>query len=96
MSGGDYVDAVMRGVQGTPEKTPVVRFRPLSLRLGVAGTSRVKQADRVCGNIVKAGMAVAKIIEFYIPSDFRKTGKWIPPSQRGKLIEFVPATRRSA
>lgn len=39
-------------------------------------------------------MAVAKIIEFYIPSTFHRTGKWIPPEQRGKIIEFVPEMRR--
>jgi hypothetical protein len=39
---------------------------------------------------------VAKIIEFYIPSSFRKNGKWIPPEQRGKIIEFPPATKKSA
>jgi hypothetical protein len=39
---------------------------------------------------------VAKIIEFYIPSSFRKNGKWIPLEQRGKIIEFPPATKKSA
>jgi hypothetical protein len=28
------------------------------------------------------------VIEFYIPARFRTHAKWIPPSQRGKLIEF--------
>ena len=34
-------------------------------------------------------MAMAKMIEFYIPDKFRKqTGKWISPEQRGKIIPF--------
>jgi len=33
-------------------------------------------------------MAMAKIIEFYIPSSFRKNIKWVPADQRGKLIQF--------
>jgi hypothetical protein len=28
------------------------------------------------------------VIEFYIPARFRTRTKWIPPSQRGKLVEF--------
>ena len=32
------VDAIMRGVQGSLEKTQVERFHPLSVRVGVAGT----------------------------------------------------------
>jgi hypothetical protein len=31
---------------------------------------------------------MAKIIEFYIPNNFRWKGKWIPPEDRGKIIEF--------
>jgi hypothetical protein len=41
-------------------------------------------------------LIVAKIIEFYVPSTFRRNGKWIPPEQRGKVIEFVPETKKSA
>jgi hypothetical protein len=39
---------------------------------------------------------VAKIIEFYIPKTFRKSGKWVPPKERGKIIEFVPETKKTA
>lgn len=39
---------------------------------------------------------MAKIIEFYIPVSFRKKGAWIPPEQRGKVIEFPPAQKKSA
>lgn len=44
----------------------------------------------------KAGVIVAKIIEFYVPSTFHKSGKWIPTEQRGKVIEFVAETKKSA
>lgn len=40
------------------------------------------------------GVAVAKIIEFYIPSSFRKSEKWIPPKERGKIIEFAAETTK--
>jgi hypothetical protein len=32
---------------------------------------------------------MAKIIEFYVPSGFRKKiTKWVPPEQEGKVIAF--------
>ena len=42
------------------------------------------------------GGYMAKIIEFYIPQDFRKVSKWLPPSERGKVLEFPLAVRKSA
>ena len=46
----------------------------------VTPNSRSKQAP--------GGGDVAKIIEFYIPSSFRRSSKWIPENERGKIIEF--------
>jgi hypothetical protein len=39
---------------------------------------------------------VAKVIEFYIPKNFRKSVKWILPEERGKIIEFALAVKKSA
>jgi hypothetical protein len=39
---------------------------------------------------------MAKVIEFYVPERFRKTRPWIPPEQRGKVIEFPSAEKKSA
>jgi len=36
---------------------------------------------------------VAKVIEFYIPNTFRKSMKWVPGGQRGKIIEFASQTK---
>jgi hypothetical protein len=44
----------------------------------------------------KAGMTVAKVIEFYIPSNFRKSVQWVSPEQRGKIIEFPSPIKKSA
>jgi hypothetical protein len=41
-------------------------------------------------------VVVAKVIEFYIPAGFRRKFKWIPPEQRGKMIEFRADLRKSA
>ena len=40
--------------------------------------------------------AVAKIIEYYIPESFRKKAAWIPPDQRGKIIQFPVPEKKSA
>jgi len=39
---------------------------------------------------------VAKIIQFYVPSTFRRSAKWVPAEERGKVIEFVPERKKSA
>lgn len=31
---------------------------------------------------------MAKVIDFYIPATFRKTPRWLPSEERGKVIEF--------
>jgi len=33
---------------------------------------------------------------FYIPNNFRKSGKWIPQENRGKIIEFTLAAKKTA
>jgi hypothetical protein len=39
---------------------------------------------------------MAKIIEFYIPQSVRKVSKWLLPNERGKVLEFPTAVRKSA
>jgi len=36
---------------------------------------------------------MAKVIEFYIPQSFRRTTKWVPDVQRGKILELRPQTK---
>lgn len=31
---------------------------------------------------------MAKVIEFYVPNNFRRRLKWVSPEQRGRVIEF--------
>ena len=38
---------------------------------------------------------MARIIEFYIPG-FHKPVKWMPPAERGKVLEFPAEVRKSA
>ena len=39
---------------------------------------------------------MAQVIEFYIPARFHTPVKWIPPAERGKVLEFPAAVRKSA
>jgi hypothetical protein len=40
---------------------------------------------------------MAKIIEFYVPTNFRKKpSKWVPPEQLGKVIQFSSPQKKSA
>ena len=39
---------------------------------------------------------MAKVIEFYIPKNFRKPLRTVAQTQLGKIIEFCPQTKRLA
>jgi hypothetical protein len=39
---------------------------------------------------------MAKVIEFYIPKNFKKPLTTVDQPQLGKIIEFHPQTKRSA
>jgi hypothetical protein len=39
---------------------------------------------------------MARVIEFYVPKNFRKPLKWALALHRGKIIEFCAQTRKSA
>jgi len=40
--------------------------------------------------------AMAKLIEYYVPDNFRKSTRWIPPEQRGKVIQPLAVKKKSA
>jgi len=39
---------------------------------------------------------MAKVIQFYVPKDFRKPLRWTRQVQYGKVIEFRSQTKKSA
>jgi hypothetical protein len=41
-------------------------------------------------------IVMAKVIEFYMPKNFRKPLRTAAQPQLGKIIEFYPQTKRSA
>ena len=52
--------------------------------------------SHVVGAMKYFGGHMAKIIEFYIPQSFRKVSKWFPSAERGKVLAFALAVRKSA
>jgi hypothetical protein len=68
------------------------------MRMGVAGIwilpSGLGESRNERSNA--GDQSVANVVEFYIPTTFRKRMKWTPPEQRGKLIEFYPSAKKSA
>jgi hypothetical protein len=41
-------------------------------------------------------MDVAKVIEFYVPNNFRRRVKWVSPERRGKILAFGTANSPAA
>jgi hypothetical protein len=31
---------------------------------------------------------MARVIEFYVPQGFKPMAQWVPPGQRGEIVEF--------
>jgi hypothetical protein len=45
---------------------------------------------------VSEEVIMAKVIEFYVPKNFRKPLKWAAALQCGTIIEFYSPTKKSA
>ena len=84
------MDAILCCLQGSLEEISSVRFRTLSMWMGVGRYSR-SQFRCVGGEQAEGlGIAVAKLIEFYVPESFRPRRSEVPAEDRGKVIEFRP------
>jgi len=55
----------------------------------------VFKAIAVLGGWIKE-VAMAKVIEFYIPKNFRRPMKWVRELQCGRILEFRTQTKKSA
>ena len=65
--------------------------------VSAGGNGRVACSKAPKRNLeMKDGPTMAKVIEFYIPSTFQKSGKWISPKNRGKIIEFPLTSKKAA
>jgi hypothetical protein len=66
------------------------------LRLRISVRDRCGWIGRAIGIREIKDVIMAKVIEFYIPTRFRRPLKAAPPVQFGKLVEFCLPTKRSA
>jgi len=41
-------------------------------------------------------IVMAKVIEFYVPQNFKNSLKWVPQLDLGKVIEFRTPAKKSA
>ena len=57
---------------------------------------RTKWRSRAHRNSRGQGESMAKVIEFYMPNNFRKAFRAVAQPQLGKIIEFCPQTKRSS
>jgi len=72
-----------------PGDSPSESFRKTSLAGGMLSLLSHQAEEHIGG-------CMAKIVEFHIPQSFRKISKWLPPNERGKVLEFPAAVRQSA
>jgi hypothetical protein len=70
---------------------PAIRRRIVRFALRVMG---IMKTIAVPGAIEE--IAVARVIAFYVPTNFRKPLKGVPKFQPGKVIEFCSQTKKSA
>jgi hypothetical protein len=46
--------------------------------------------------LIREEVVMAKVVEFYVPKNFRKPSKRAPELHYGKIIEFCSQTKKSA
>jgi len=39
---------------------------------------------------------MAQVIKFYIPDRYKKNSRWVPPEQKGKLINFPTSEQKKS
>ena len=57
----------------------------------------VLRSRKIRSGSTKRGWVVARVIEFYVPQNFKPKRQWVPADERGKVVEFPqPAAKKSA
>ncbi len=83
-------------------KALMMKLRLSAVGVGGSGTGRAIQNDDIvvdqdAGILQDEGEAVmARVIEVYIPTNFRRKVASVPQSQPGKVIEFFLLAKKSA
>jgi hypothetical protein len=79
-------DGFVAGRRMTAIHSKIVRFalRVIGIMQGIEAPGAIEE------------VAMARVIAFYVPNNFRKPLNGVPKFQRGKVIEFCPQTKKSA
>ena len=85
------MDAILCRLQSFVEKVTLVRFRALPVWVGVGRVTRSQFSDLGTRAKLKGGnTTMAKVIEFYVPDNFRDLPPEAPQGHRGKILIFRP------
>lgn len=85
------MDAILCRLQSSAEKIAPMRFRALPMWVGVGWRTRSKLGCLGSNEPTEGlGLIVAKLIEFYVPENFRMPALQVPAKHPGKVIEFHP------
>ena len=84
------VGAILCCLQNVIEEISSVRFRAVPMWLGVGRYSGSQFRGMGGEQAEGLGTAVAKLIEFYVPENFRPRVSEGARENRGKVIEFRP------
>lgn len=85
------MDAILCRLQSFIEKVPFVRFRALSMWLGVGRGTRSRFSVVGARTKLKSrDTSMGKIIEFYVPDAFHNLPAEVPKERCGKVIVFRP------
>jgi hypothetical protein len=59
--------------------------------MGVAQGHGLRAAGKHGPKKREGRYSVAKVIEFYVPNNFRRRVRWVSPERRGRVLEFGAA-----
>jgi len=78
----------MRCLYGTHDKAPIIRFCPLSVQVGVTGFPTLnadhKRLSAEFSQDRRGGFVMARVVEFYITTSFRRKVTPVRQSQPEK------------
>ena len=86
------MDEIVRHLQSTPAQAPIARVHALPMRMGLVNAEHPSPAI----GALEQEVVMAKVIEFYVPKNFRKPLKYATALYCGKIIEFGAPSKKSA
>ena len=100
-SGGGLLESALDSIEAGALSLFAIQFHTSTkaCRFGLKTSVEICQNDNFLASVLflQVGRFMAKIIEFIVPSSFRKKpSKWLPPEEYGKVIPFSLPQKKSA